>query len=238
MGGTKNINVLGSDGTIRGMCAPYERGCRETDRGHGPPLLAHGKRYGDVCQPARALLGHNPAVDAVIAKIDFLARQGRGLQRSAYIQLCLPDDAYCLAPVFPSGDHVRPYRLSTLATADFRVYDSDWLVPAVVNAGGFDAVQYRRVSGGTLKFVTVTRNPQVHTFQVRWFVQFRAAFVAKFADCAVAACEVWCVVEWEHLVGFVRPHQRARWLGLMVSSRSQRCSAQEASKGGCDAEEV
>jgi hypothetical protein len=63
-------------------------------------------------------------------------------------------------------------------------------------------VQYRRASGGTLKFVTVTRNPQVPTFQARWFEQFRAAFVAKFADCPVAACEVWCLVEWKHLVGF------------------------------------
>jgi hypothetical protein len=216
MGGTKNINVLGSDGTIRGMFAPYERGCRETDTpGHEPPLPAHGKRYGDVCQPARRTARAQPcAVDAVIAKIDFLARQGRGLQRSAYIQLCLPGDAYCLAPVFPSGDHVRPYRLSTLDTADFRVYDSDWLVPAVARSGGFDAVQYRRASGGTLKFVTVTRNPQVHTFQARWFEQFRAAFVAKFAVCAVAACEVWCVVEWEHLVGFAPGTPEGKLVGF------------------------
>jgi hypothetical protein len=40
---------------------------------------------GELVSAARALLGHNHAVDAVIAKIDFLSRLGRGLQRSAYI---------------------------------------------------------------------------------------------------------------------------------------------------------
>jgi hypothetical protein len=186
----------------------------------------------ELASVARAQLGHNHAVDAVIAKIDFLSRLGRGLQRSAYIQLCLPDDAYCLAPVFPSGDRVRPYRLSTLDTADFRVYDSDWLVPAVVNAGGFDAAQYRRASGGTLKFVTVKHNPQVHTFQARWFEQFRAAFVAKFADCPVAACDVWCVVKWEHLVGFAPGIPEGKLVGyfgtiklaaIYRSGNKQRC---------------
>jgi hypothetical protein len=57
---------------------------------------------------------------------------------------------------------------------------------------------------GKLIFVQVTRSA-THSFNLKWYQKFHAAFVKKFPALEVVKCEVWFIVQ-EGLVGIFAPN--------------------------------
>ena len=165
-------------------------------------VIRHGE---SLLKKALALLGKsNPAMDGVLMEMDFMLRLGRSkIKRRVSIDLVVESGAEPV-PLLDSGVNKHAFRLSTFDAVPFKVDDTDWLVPEIFNNGGFDCVQY---CAGKLIFAQVTRST-THSFNLKWYEKFRAAFIKKFPDQVLNGCEVWFIVD-ESLVGTFAPAKPA-----------------------------
>ena len=149
---------------------------------------AHGEK---LLQSALLLFGDsNPAMDGVLLEMDFILRLGRSKPEHTQQVMLVRAVNSEPEPVFPSGCKRIVFRYKTLPTDCCGVADGDWMVPRVFNNGGFDCVQYHEQS---LNFVQVTR-AATHSFKLKWYEQFRKAFIEAFPALPVKKCAVYFVV--------------------------------------------
>ena len=161
-------------------------------------LKQHGT---DLLRAALLVLGHHPAVDGVMMELDFYGRLGLGTQaepNKVVEGLLFRTDEQLATPLL-SGSQKIVFTMATLLTMTIDLSPNNWFSPEVFNNGGFDFVQYVL---STLIFVQVTRSP-THSYNLRNYKKFYDLFCEKYPDKQVTKCEVWFVVEEEHLETFV-----------------------------------
>lgn len=160
-------------------------------------------RFGEaLLRQALLLLGNsNPAMDGVLMEMDFILRLGKSTSKQKVSVDLIVEPGSDPLPLLESGSRKIMFRVSTFNTADFTVADEDWFIPQIFNNGGFDCVQYRM---GKLIYVQVTR-ASTHSFNLKWYQRFYAAFVKKFPLLEVPVCEVLFIVQ-EGLVGSFTPN--------------------------------